>query len=142
MISVNTRRVLKQVQIKILNLTLSIIIALVGLVTAAPMFFSATASAVSLATIYVQPLGNDICDGSTPEAAPGTTPGACAKVTIQAAITAVDTGGTINVADGTYTENLTINKALTLDGQSRTGTIIDAGAVGGGICCRGDGKRC
>jgi len=58
---------------------------------------------------YVRPDGND--------ANPGTadTP-ALAKRTIQAAVNQVSVGGTVHVAAGTYTENVTINKRLTLDG--------------------------
>lgn len=67
---------------------------------------------------YVATTGNDANDCLSV----GT---AC--LTIQAAVTKASSGDTINIADGTYVENLTIDKALTLDGQSRAGTIIDAG---------------
>ncbi|GGD04666.1 hypothetical protein GCM10011587_05570 [Pyruvatibacter mobilis] len=40
-------------------------------------------------------------------------------------IEAVVHGGFVNVQDGTYAENVVIDKALTLAGQSQTGTIID-----------------
>jgi parallel beta-helix repeat protein len=47
--------------------------------------------------------------------------------TIQAGITAVDVDGTVNVEAGTYAENITINKTLTLQGIVST-TIINAGS--------------
>ncbi len=40
-------------------------------------------------------------------------------LTIQKAVDTVDVGGTVHVADGTYAAGATINKNLTLDGQSR-----------------------
>jgi parallel beta-helix repeat protein len=52
-----------------------------------------------------------------------------AFVTIQEGIDAVDEGGTINVAAGTYEEAITINKPLTVKGAGSGGTVIDAGAV-------------
>ncbi len=50
-----------------------------------------------------------------------------AFTTIQAGINAVAVGGTVNVAAGTYNEQITINKNLTLSGS--TGAIIQAPAV-------------
>ena len=67
---------------------------------------------------------------------PATQFGIDAFANIQEAIEAVAAEGTVNVADGTYSENVVINKAVTLDGESRTGTIIDAaksGAAGIGV---------
>ncbi len=53
-----------------------------------------------------------------------------AFATIQAAIDAVN-GSTVTIANGTYTETLTINKPLTLTGESETGVIINIPAAGG-----------
>ena len=50
--------------------------------------------------------------------------------TITAAITAASNGDTIYVKNGTYTENLAIGKALTIQGESNTATIITAAAAG------------
>jgi parallel beta-helix repeat protein len=49
---------------------------------------------------------------------------------IQAGVTAATTGGTVNVAAGTYTGNITIGKQLALLGADKTTTIIDGGNSG------------
>ena len=56
----------------------------------------------------------------------GTGPDAAALKTIQYAINdgRVGNGDTINVAAGTYQEDITINKSLTLQGAGRTTTTI------------------
>jgi hypothetical protein len=60
------------------------------------------------ATCYVNnATGNDAYGGDTP---------ATAKKTIQAAMTQVDSSGTVIVAAGAYAENVTIVKAVTLNG--------------------------
>jgi len=48
----------------------------------------------------------------------------CAYTTIQAAIDAASEGDTINVSLGTYNENLTVNKSVTLLGAGRDVTTI------------------
>ncbi|NYB53098.1 MAG: DUF11 domain-containing protein [Methanobacteriaceae archaeon] len=90
------------------------IVLLLGLL----FVLSATISTVTAAnTIYVNnATGNNDNDGLTP---------ATAKATIQNGTNAVDDGGTVHVADGTYQEHVTINKNVNLIGQSQTGTIID-----------------
>lgn len=50
--------------------------------------------------------------------------------TIGKGITSVNPNGTVNVADGTYYEHLTINKNLNLLGQSQENTIIDGNNTG------------
>lgn len=60
---------------------------------------------------------------------------------IQRGINIADAGETVNVADGTYVSSstLTINKALTMSGQSESGTLIDQRAVSGyGISVSGN----
>lgn len=53
--------------------------------------------------------------------------------TIQAAIDAANVGDTIYVKDGTYVENVIVNKAITLVGQSMEGTIVNGGGGGSTI---------
>jgi hypothetical protein len=38
----------------------------------------------------------------------------------------VVTGGTVNVLQGTYAENVTVSRQMTIDGADRDATIIDA----------------
>lgn len=79
------------------------------------------ASTVHAATpLFVSPTGNDANDGASL---------ATPKLTIQAAINAVDPNGTVNIADGTYTEQLTISKNILLAGASRDTVTIVAPAV-------------
>nr|NQU90429.1 right-handed parallel beta-helix repeat-containing protein [Bacteroidota bacterium] len=49
---------------------------------------------------------------------------------IQDGINGVAFGGTVNVANGTYFENISILKTVSLFGQDRDSTIIDAGGSG------------
>lgn len=74
-------------------------------------------------TYYVDERGSDLTgDGSfeSPYAS------------VTKAVTIAIDGDTIEVADGTYTESsyVTINKALTINGASRTGTIIKSSHAG------------
>jgi len=50
--------------------------------------------------------------------------------TIQEAIDDADEGNTIRVYEGTYEENIIINKTITLIGSGSANTIIDGGGVG------------
>jgi parallel beta-helix repeat protein len=86
-------------------------------------------SAVSAAaTIFVRPDGDDSnCDGSANVAYPGGGPGlACALQTIQQGIVLVEAGGTVYVAAGNYTEQITITKSLGLIGAGELSTTIIA----------------
>jgi len=93
------------------NLAIPTLIAVVVAVSIL-VALSATASAT---TWYV----DDDC-----EAAPDGTAGN-PYCTIQAAITAASPGDTINVAAGTYVEQIIIDKSITLQGASKETTIIE-----------------
>jgi parallel beta-helix repeat protein len=72
-------------------------------------------------TCYVDAAtGNDSFGGNAPGAA---------KKTIQAAINQVSLGGTVQVAAGTYNEQVTVNRNLTLTGAGAATTIIQAPGV-------------
>jgi hypothetical protein len=83
--------------------------------------------AVCTTTCYVDGVHGDDANG-------GTAP-ADAKKTIQAGINAVTPGGTVNVAAATYTEQVTIVKALTLTGAGAATTTVQApGALADSTC--------
>src|SRR3990170_2161304 len=50
--------------------------------------------------------------------------------TIQEAVNIANQGDTIFVRNGTYIENITVNKTLKLIGENRDGTIIDGNQTG------------
>jgi len=59
------------------------------------------------------------------------TPGCVA--TISAAVAAASSGDTVTVAPGTYREDVVLGKSLSLIGQDRATTIIDAKALSNGV---------
>ena len=63
--------------------------------------------------------------------------GVSAFTTIQAAINAVATGGTVHVNTGTYSEYVIINKDITVHGQDRNSTVLESGGVGVAITASG-----
>lgn len=75
--------------------------------------------------------GNDAFGGDTP---------ASAKKTVQAAVNQVSTGGTVHVAAGTYTENVTVAKDdVTIDGAGIGSTVLQGTSCGGtGIAITGN----
>ena len=80
-----------------------------------------TASSVSAtSTVYVNTTGGNDANTGTIDSP---------YQTIQKGIGSVDENGTVTIADGTYTgtgnTNITINKNVTITGQSQTGTIIN-----------------
>lgn len=87
-------------------------------------FFFACLNSSHAATRFVD--GNGGVDGGN-----SCTSAASPCATIQHAIDAAQAGDTIEIADAVYTEMLIADKALSLRGQSRAGTIIQAAAVRG-----------
>lgn len=71
--------------------------------------FALIANTLFAGTYYVRSTGNDANDGLSI---------ANAKATIQAAVNAASTGDVIDIGDGTYAENLSITKGLTINGPN------------------------
>jgi parallel beta helix pectate lyase-like protein len=97
------------------------------------LFFFPSNVARAATPIYVRTDGNDVnCSGSADVAWPGGGPGlACAKKTVQAGVTAVDSGGTVIIRGGTYNStNVTIEKNVSLLGDGASATILDGGSTG------------
>ena len=69
-------------------------------------------------------VGGVLAEPATIEVGPGQT-----YTTIQAAIEVASSGDIINVAAGTYNEEVNVNKSLTLLGKNKDTTIIDGGGV-------------
>ncbi|MBZ2165034.1 Ig-like domain-containing protein [Methanobacterium spitsbergense] len=103
----------------------AVVITLLGVIFALGM---GNVSAAPGDTIYVNnATGNDDYDGISATWVGGMVG---PKATIQNGTNTVDDNGRVNVADGTYNEHITINKNVTLLGQSQIGTIIDGTASG------------
>jgi CSLREA domain-containing protein len=95
------------------------------------------------AVVYVDASWVGTPIGSDPDAGgPATSFGCDSFATIQGGVTGVASGGTVNVAAGTYTENVTIAQPLTLTGAgAATTTLIPAisapNTCGGASLCPG-----
>ncbi|MCL5071452.1 MAG: DUF4214 domain-containing protein [Actinobacteria bacterium] len=92
-------------------------------------FHPSTVFAETSEIIYVDgAVGNDSWSGTSPTYTSGTNEGP--KATISAGINAVAEGGTVYVSAGTYYENISINKSLTIIGTGPSNTKINhSGAV-------------
>ena len=78
---------------------------------------------VGIEYLYVNgATGDDLWSGTSPIFISGNTG---PLKTIQTAITKINSGGTIEIAPGTYYESLEISKSLTLNGSGQDQTIID-----------------
>jgi hypothetical protein len=85
------------------------------------------------AHVYVRTDGHDtLCNGTANAPYPGSGgPGLnCAFATVQKGVDSVGAGGTVHVAAGTYTENVTVSQDLALQGAGVGNTIVDGGASG------------
>ncbi|HVX30192.1 MAG TPA: hypothetical protein VHA53_06900 [Nitrolancea sp.] len=109
--------------------------ALLALVASLFAGFAVSTSAAS--PIYVRAGGDDVqCNGQVDvDWSSGVEPN-CAVETLAQAVTLADTGGVVQVGDGTFPGAVTINKALTLQGaqagvdaRSRTGSESVIGTV-------------
>ena len=99
-------------RIRTLGLVALLAVLLLGLGLPQP-----AAAAACTAVCYVDgTIGNDANDGDT---------AATAKKTIQAAVNQVTAGGQVIVAAGTYAQDVSVGKALTLTGAGPATTIID-----------------
>jgi parallel beta-helix repeat protein len=58
---------------------------------------------------------------------------------IQDGIGAVAVNGTVHVANGTYYENVAVNKTIDLTGEHRDGTVVDGGGNGDVVTITADG---
>lgn len=79
--------------------------------------------------LYVRPAGDDVlCNGTVDvDYSVGVAP-ACAFETVQKGIDDVDVGGQVNIGDGTYVEQLEIDKDLSLFGNG-SATVIESPAI-------------
>lgn len=100
-----------------------IIVTLLVLVTAL--------TALAATPIYVRPGGDDaLCNGTADvDYSAGVAPN-CAVKSIQQGIALVDPNGTINIAAGTYDEDVNLSKPLSLLGAGAGSTTI-RGPIGG-----------
>jgi hypothetical protein len=95
------------------------------------LLLALAAPAFGASPIFVRTDGDDtICSGEV-DAPVGALTGAgqpCAALTINQGVALVDVGGTVNVAAGTYAEEVVLDKKLTLAGAGSgpAGTVIDS----------------
>jgi hypothetical protein len=119
---------------KLATLGLTVTLTLAGVIPLLWLGIGLVPQARAASPIYVRPDGHDtLCNGTTNDPYPGSGgPGLdCAVSTIQNGIDLVDPGGTVNVATGTYTENVSVSQNLTLQGAGASSTVVDGGGTGG-----------
>jgi predicted outer membrane repeat protein len=115
---------------RLTNPSLIVALSLTGLAFLLGLRAGPASGAGTASPIYVRTDGHDtLCNGATDAPYPGSGgPGLnCAFATIQKGVEWVGSGGTVNVAAGTYTENVTVNQDLTLEGAGVDRTIVDGG---------------
>jgi len=102
-----------------------------ALALAALPLLSMAGSALAATPIYVRTDGSDtLCNGEH-DAGVGSAPN-CAVATIAEGVDLVDAGGTVHVGAGTFVvgAQITLNKALTLDGSGAGSTIVQVSGTG------------
>jgi parallel beta-helix repeat protein len=104
------------------KLRTTMILAVGGIAVAGPVIAAATAQAKASNTVYVSTHASGHATGKNC--------GSAAYHSISAATAAVAGGGTVVVCGGTYHENVTVTKPLTLEGRSAT---IDATNLTNGV---------
>ena len=99
-------------------LTIVLLLAMIFVLS----FATDTASAAQ-SQIYVSPTGNDSWDGQSDVWVNGTTG---PKKTVKNATGTVSANGFVKIANGTYNENnITINRSMSIIGESKENTIIN-----------------
>lgn len=118
---------IKDIQIKFINSTTALVVAITGLGGGLPVLLEHTVFALGPSTQYVSTSGTDTGDCST---------SAIACRTITYALSQASNGTTIHIGAGTFNENFTVNQSVTLKGAGEANTIISAPAslpTGGAI---------
>jgi hypothetical protein len=91
-------------------------------------------------TVYVNPAWANVPPGADPDGSgPATAMGVDAFATPQPAIDAVAPGGTVNLAAGTYSGGLNLNKSVILQGAGSATTILSGPGSGIGLNVTGQG---
>lgn len=106
------------------------------ILSAAALAASVSASSTSFAapprTVHVRPDGNDACNGIGN--APYKASKHCAKRTIQAGVNVVGARGKVHVAAGTYIENVTVPKSVSIVGAGIGKTVVLPAASSANPC--------
>lgn len=110
------------------------------LVVVVGLFAGVVATAAAATPIFVRPGGDDTqCNGTVNVDYSVSAGGNCAVQTVGKGVALVDSGGTVQVAAGSYPESVTVNRPVTLDGaqagvdaRSRTGSesIVNSVSIG------------
>ena len=110
-----------------------LLVALFGLALAAGLSIGRVPVARAATPVYVRTDGDDTnYNGTTDAPYPGSGgPGLdCAFATVDWGVYSVDDGGTVHVAAGVYTENVSMAGNVTVQGAGEGSTIIDGGGSG------------
>jgi nitrous oxidase accessory protein NosD len=114
---------------------------LIAVAMAAALLLSAMPAppAHAATSVFVNPGGSDTNCNGTVDASLSSAPD-CAFASVQKGVAQVDSGGTVIVASGTYTQSITINKPLTLrgaqaqvDARTRAATVATESILSNGV---------